>query len=697
MSSNEPKANRLIHETSPYLLQHAQNPVDWYPWGNEAINRAREEGRLILLSVGYSACHWCHVMEHESFEDEKVAKFMNKNFVCIKVDREERPDLDIIYQTAHQIFNQRAGGWPLTAFLTPDEHAPVFVGTYFPPTARYGMPSFMDLLKNIAEQYQERKNVIGEHNDRMKEALNRLRLVDGDFDLPVDHSMLVTAVRDLFAQYDPVFGGFGEAPKFPHTTQLQILLMYWQTSTRDSRFLDRALDVTAHTLEAMAQGGLYDHLGGGFYRYSIDAQWEIPHFEKMLYDNALLMPLYVDAGICAGRDDFHKTVIHTGLWAIREMQSETGGFYSSLDADTKGMEGQFYVWKTEQIKDILAYEEFKAVDVRFGLRGEPNFEDRWHLSISNSLDVIADRADIAPSEVPLLLDAAIAKLFAARSERTPPGLDDKILASWNGLMIKAMANAGRMIDRPDFIESAHKAAGFVRRCMWKDGRLLATAKDDQARLNAYLDDYVFLADGILELLQARWNTEEFEFAVELIEVVLKHFVDNEYGAFCFTSDDHERLISRTIPTNDDSTPSSNGVAALTLIRLGHITGEQRYIEAADRALRAVQPSALHMPSAFGATLIAIEELVNPSTFIVIRGAQDEISQWARTCAKVGTVNLTVFAIPDDAGELPGLLAEKKPADNSSAIAYVCSGFRCLAPIDSLDALIESIPRREPRQ
>ena len=697
MSSTEPKTNRLIHETSPYLLQHAYNPVDWYPWGDEAISKARQENRLILLSVGYSACHWCHVMEHESFEDEKVAKIMNNNFVCVKVDREERPDLDIIYQTAHQLFNQRAGGWPLTAFLTPDQHSPLFVGTYFPPTARFGMPAFSDLLKNIAERYQERKENIDQHDTMMKDAFQRLRLVDGDFSLPVDNSLLETAVRDLFSQYDPVYGGFGDAPKFPHTTQIQLLLTYWQVSARDTRFLDRALDISVHTLESMAQGGLYDHLGGGFYRYSVDARWEIPHFEKMLYDNALLLPLYVDAGLAAQRDDFQETAIQTGLWVIREMQSEFGGYFSTLDADTKGMEGQFYVWKVDQLKDVLTYEEFKAIDVRYGLRGEPNFEGKWHLRIANSLELTADRAGLPPTEVPLLLERALKKLFVARGERTRPGRDEKILVSWNGLMIKAMSNAGRLIERPDFIESAHKAVEFIRNHMWKDGRLLATAKDKKARLNAYLDDYVFLAEGVLELLQARWNSEEFEFVIELIEVLLNHFVDEQYGAFCFTSDDHEPLITRTIPTHDDSTPSANGVAAYLLIKLGHMTGEQRYLDVADKILRAIQPAALHMPSSFGASLVAIEQMVNPGTYIVIRGAHDESRRWADACAKTGPVNLMVFAIPDDAGELPGLLAEKKISDKSSTIAYVCCGFQCLAPLHSLDELLEAIPKREYRQ
>ena len=692
MRSTKSDPNRLIHETSPYLLQHAYNPVDWYPWGEQAIDRAREENRLILLSVGYSACHWCHVMERESFEDSKVAKIMNENFVCIKVDREERPDLDTIYQTAHQMFNQRPGGWPLTAFLTPDEHAPIFVGTYFPPTERYGMPSFSQLLKNIANRYQERKDNLAEHNKVIKDAFSRMRLVTGDFDMPVDDSMLDTAVRDLIAQYDPVYGGFGDAPKFPHTTQLQLLLTYWQVRVRDAHFMDRALDIAVHTLESMAHGGLYDHVGGGFCRYSVDARWEIPHFEKMLYDNALLLPLFVDAGITAQRDDFHEIAIQTGLWVTGEMQSENGGYFSTLDADSEGEEGKFYAWTVDELKNILTYEEFKAIDVRFGLRGEPNFEGKWHLRIANSLDTVAKRSGLPQSEIPSLIETARKKLFDVRSKRVHPDRDEKILVSWNGLMIKAMSNAGRLLNRPDFVESAQSALGFVRSCMWKDGRLLATAKDERAHLNAYLDDYVFLADGVLELLQARWRTDEFEFVLELVDVMLNHFIDEESGAFCFTSDDHEPLLYRSVPTHDDSTPSGNGLAAHVLIRLGYLTGENRYLEAAQKIVQALQPAALHMPSSFGASLVAIEDLINPGTIVIVRGMSNEIGEWASACATYGPVNMMVFAIPIDADELPGLLAEKSGGE-SSPVAYVCSGFGCLPPCHSLDRLLENIPKR----
>ena len=429
--------NRLINETSPYLLQHAYNPVDWYPWGPEALERAKNENRLILLSIGYSACHWCHVMERESFEDEEIAEIMNENYICIKVDREERPDLDKVYQTAHQMFNQRAGGWPLTAFLTPDEHTPVYVGTYFPDTPRAGMPSFGSLLENVAEQYQEKKQHLAQHNKVIKDAFARLRTVASNSELPLEESLMESAVQELFQQYDPVYGGFGDAPKFPHPTQLILLLAFGRRRQANAAKRERAIDISVHTLEAMANGGLRDQIGGGFCRYSVDAKWEIPHFEKMLYDNAQLLPVYVDAGILNNRQDFLDIAVQTGEWVMREMQSENGGYYSTIDADSEGEEGKFYVWTVEELKEKLSYEEFKVVDIRYGLRGEPNFEDNWHLRVANPLSVVTERSGIPSSEIPILLESARQKLFSVRSRRIPPDRDEKILASWNGLMIKS--------------------------------------------------------------------------------------------------------------------------------------------------------------------------------------------------------------------------------------------------------------------
>ncbi len=692
MSEEQPRPNRLINETSPYLLQHAYNPVDWYPWSQEALDKAKQENRLILLSIGYSACHWCHVMERESFEDKATADYMNDNFVCIKVDREERPDLDTIYQTAHQIFNQRPGGWPLTAFLTPDERAPLFVGTYFPNEETHYMPSFGQIMNKIALRFEDAGDKIRDHNSFMKDAFKKLRLVTSEVEFPIDDTLMDTGVKDLLKEYDPIHGGFGGAPKFPHPTQLQILLTYWQERFQDVLFRDRTLSVVAHTLEAMSNGGLYDHLGGGFYRYSVDVKWEIPHFEKMLYDNAQLIPLYVDVGLTAENSELLETAIQTGEWAMRDMQAEDGGYYSTLDADSEGEEGKFYTWTMDELNEALTYEQFKAVEVRFGLRGEPNFEGKWHLRNAVSMDLIAERSGLPPSEVRSVIDQALIRLYGVRQKRVAPDRDEKILVSWNGLMIKALANAGRMLGKTDFIESAERSLQFIRSRMWRNGRLLATAKDDRAHLNAYLDDYAFLADGILELLQVRWCSEEFEMAVALVDVLLDHFVDEESGALFFTSDDHETLITRSIPSHDEATPSGNGVAAQVLLKMAYLLGEQRYRKAAHKIMKALLPSAMHMPSAFGSTIVAMERLMNPGTFIVIRGEQAEASRWAQECTDAGPVSLMVFAIPSDEDNLPGLLAEKSAAD-SSCVAYVCSGFKCLPPLDSLEKLLEQIPQR----
>ena len=688
MTEETHKPNRLINETSPYLLQHAYNPVDWYPWSTEALDKAVQENKPILLSIGYSACHWCHVMERESFEDDEIAEIMNKHYVCVKVDREERPDLDKVYQIAHQMYTQRAGGWPLTVFLTPDEHTPIFAGTYFPDTPRQGMPSFGDLLERIAEHYQAKKNTLNDHNRVMKEAFSRLRTVASDSDLPLDESLLAEAVQELSMQYDPVYGGFGEAPKFPHPTQVALLLAFGRRRDANAHLCGRAINMAVHTLEAMANGGLYDHVAGGFSRYSVDSKWEIPHFEKMLYDNAQLIPLYVDAGIEHHREDFIETATRCADWAMRDMQSPAGGYYSTLDADSEGEEGKFYVWNRDELKTLLTVEELKAVDIRFGLRGTPNFEGKWHLRIENSLSVVAQRTGWPESQIPSILDKARRKMFIYRSKRVPPGRDEKILTSWNGLMIKAMAHTGRLLNRDDFVESAGRALDFARKRLWRDGRLLATAKDDVSHLNAYLDDYIFLADGVLELLQARWRDEEFRFALDLIEVVMTHYMDEDSGSFHFTSDDHETLLFRSIPTHDEATPSGNGVAAQLLVRAGHILGETRYLKAADRTMHALHPAATQMPSAFGSLLSAIEETLNPAPILVLRGEVKEMRQWAADCVEKTAGHLTVLPIPSDARDLPGLLVERKAGD--STVAYLCHKFTCAPPFDSLEELLNSV-------
>ncbi len=671
-------ANRLIHETSPYLQQHAHNPVDWYPWGPEALARAQHEDKPILLSIGYSACHWCHVMEHESFEDEDVARVMNELFVCIKVDREERPDLDKIYQNAHQFLTGRPGGWPLNMFLTPADRMPFFGGTYFPKTRRYGMPAFTEILHDVAATYRSRRDDIEKQNVSLRELFARAEPAGGG--APLGPAPLAAAVEQLKRQFDPRHGGFGGAPKFPHPTSLELLLRLWARGAISGKPDADALHAARFTLTQMARGGLYDQLGGGFCRYSVDERWEIPHFEKMLYDNAQLLPLYADAWLATGDALFRRVALETGAWIMREMQSLNGGYYSTLDADSEGHEGKFYAWDVDEIKKLLTPEEWGLVETRYDLRGEPNFEGHWHLNVR------------AESGEEGRLDTARAKLFAAREKRVRPGRDEKILTSWNGMMIRAMAHAGRLLGREDFMDSAARAFDFVRAQLWRDGRLLATTKDGKAHLNAYLDDYVHLIDGGLALLQARFRAADLDFIRDLADTVLARFEDKTSGGFYFTSDDHERLLHRPKPAGDDAIPSGNGIAAQVLLKLGHLLGETRYLDAAERTLTALAGTVAQYPSAHCGLLLALDEHLNPPQAIVLRGAPDALRSWHARCGTRYAPGRAVLAIPADAADLPGLLAERRAL--GAVTAYVCSGHACQAPVTDLGAFEQALATQE---
>ncbi len=683
--------NRLIGETSPYLLQHAHNPVDWYPWGAEALERAGRQDQPILLSIGYSACHWCHVMEHESFEDEEVARVMNENFVCIKVDREERPDLDKIYQTAHQLLAQRAGGWPLTVFLTPDDLMPFFAGTYFPKTARYGMPGFIDLLQRVAAAYREQRDSIRAQNEQLRGIFASLDAGEEKQAAEPDRRVLDLARNELQSQYDPEYGGFGAAPKFPHPTSLQFLLHRYARSSAAGRPDAEALGMLRGTLRAMAYGGIYDQVGGGFCRYSVDQYWAIPHFEKMLYDNAQLLPLYADAAVVTGDPLFRRIAEETGAWVIREMQAPAGGYYSTLDADSEGHEGKYYVWTPDEIRARLSAEEFAVVALRFGLQRGPNFEGRWHLNVHADTAEIARELNLAEAEVIARLASARAKLYAAREERVRPGRDEKILASWNGLMIKGMARAGRLLGRPEFIASAARALDFARRELWRDGRLLATAKDGRAHLNAYLDDYVFLVDGALELLQANWRTEHLEFALALARAALQRFEDKNEGGFYFTSDDHEKLVHRPKPTADEALPSGNGIAAQVCLRLGYLLGEADFLHAAERTLKALSTKIAQYPSAHCSLLIALEDYLDPPQTVVLRGAAEAFPAWQARLLAVYAPQRMTFAIPSAAERLPGVLTERKAL--AATTAYVCMGHACRPPVTDKDELLKLLQER----
>ncbi len=675
--------NRLIHETSPYLQQHAHNPVDWYPWGAEALDKARREDKPILVSIGYSACHWCHVMEHESFEDEDVARVMNELFVCIKVDREERPDLDKIYQTSHQLLAQRPGGWPLNMFLTPDDQMPFFGGTYFPRTPKYGMPGFTELLRHVAGVYAQKRDAIREQNDSLRDIFARLQPEGSAPGVHVGPEVLEQAHTELQRQFDARYGGFGKAPKFPHPTSLELCLHRWEQSVRQGAEDQQALRMARDTLAAMAHGGIYDQVGGGFCRYSVDERWEIPHFEKMLYDNAQLLALYADAWLATGESLFRRVAVETAEWVMRKMQSPEGGYYSALDADSEGHEGKFYVWTVDEIQKLLTPEEWDVVEQRFGLAGSPNFEGRWHLTVRADYAAIADRFQCPEDEVAARLESARRKLFAAREQRVRPGRDEKILTSWNGLMIQAMAHAGRVLERPDFIASAERAMDFIHAQLWRNRRLLATHKDGKSHLNAYLDDHVFLIAAALELLQARFRRSDLDFAMALADNVIEHFEDENHGGFYFTGDDHEKLVYRPKPVSDDATPSGNGVAARVLGRLGHLTGNLNYLHAAERALEALYSGMLQQPSGHGALLLALEEQLDPPQTVVLRGTPEAMKLWQALAGRDYRPYRVALAIPDNAENLPGVLAERAAKDGVTA--HVCTGHACTAPVTDLVA------------
>ncbi|MDP2792584.1 MAG: thioredoxin domain-containing protein [Sulfurisoma sp.] len=665
--------NRLAGETSPYLLQHADNPVEWHPWGEEALTLARAQDKPILLSIGYSACHWCHVMAHESFEDAEVAAVMNRLFINIKVDREERPDLDQIYQTAHQMLAGRPGGWPLTLFLTPDG-TPFHGGTYFPKEPRHGLPGFTAVCERVAEVWRTRRNDVEARNRDLLDALASQAPKPGG--AAVFDAAPVAATRDmLLGGFDRDFGGFGGAPKFPHPTDLAFLLRQ-KVGAGDTAAGAAAL----FTLERMAEGGIYDQIGGGFCRYSTDERWEIPHFEKMLYDNGPLLGLHADAWVLTADPLYRRVAEETVGWLLREMTSPEGAFHSSLDADSEGAEGRFYVWDRAEVERLLSPEESALAARRWGLDGPPNFENRhWHLRV---VVPMGGAAPAPTADEAVLLESARAKLFAAREKRIRPGRDDKLLTSWNALTIEGLTHAARIFDRADWLLSARRALGFIQATLWRDGRLLATAKDGRAHLNAYLDDYAYLLSALLELLQADYRADDLAFATQLADALLERFEDREAGGFFFTSHDHETLIQRPKSGFDSATPSGNGVAAVVLQRLGHLLGEVRYLEAARRTLECFWPQMRRQAGGFSTLLVALEEALTPPTIIILRGPAAEVSDWQRRLA--GRADALVLALPNGTAGLHSALA--KP-ENPHVNAWVCRGVTCLKPTAEFDELL----------
>ncbi len=643
--------NRLAQETSPYLLQHRDNPVDWYPWGPEALERAGALDRPILLSVGYSACHWCHVMERESFEDEATAAYMNEHFVCVKVDREERPDVDALYMEAVQAISGQ-GGWPMTVFCDP-EGVPFYGGTYFPPDESRGMPSFRMVMEAVLDAFENRREELRERAPETRRRLGAIGVVEAADERP-GAELLEAAIATLRENADLQRGGFGGAPKFPPASTLELLLARGERAPVE------------RTLDAMLAGGIYDQLGGGFARYSVDASWLVPHFEKMLYDNAQLARAYLHGWQAFGHARYRRIVEETLDWALREMRGPEGGFYSALDADSEGEEGRFYVWTPEEIRAVLGSEAPPVLDF-YGVTEAGNFEGRNILHLAGGVD--------APE--PDGLAEARRELYEARARRVRPGLDDKRLAAWNALMAGALAEVGAALGREDYLDAARACAEFVLRDLRdSEGRLLRTYKDGEARLNAYLEDHAFLLEALLTLYEATFEPRWFEEAQALAETTIERFGDPERGGFFSTSDDHEQLIARRKEIGDHPIPSGNSAAALGLLRLEALTAERRYGEWAAGVPRLFAKAATGRPDAFADLLRALDFDLAPVKEVALVG--DDTSELAATVRSAYRPYVVLAAGPPGS-TVPPLLRDRPAVDNK-ATAYVCERFACQAPV-----------------
>jgi len=681
--------NQLSQQSSPYLLQHAANPVDWHPWGEEALQLAQQTNRPILLSIGYSACHWCHVMAHESFENPSIAALMNKFFVCIKVDREERPDIDRIYQTAHLFLTRNSGGWPLTMFLTPDQQ-PFFGCTYFPPQPRQGQPGFADLLQRVHDYYTNHREDVDHQNQALHLAMLQSEAGSTIVSDQITAEPLHRAGALLKENIDSHHGGFGGAPKFPHTPSLELCLRLAQ---QDEKFLQIAI----FSLDKMVNGGLYDQVGGGFFRYCVDDRWQVPHFEKMLYDNGLMLTLLSQASVGSRSGRYHRVMEETGRWVIREMQSAGGGYYSSLDADStppqktgEKVEGGFYTWSLDETENLLTPEEQQVIVRRFGLDQPANFMGRWHPTIQQTPEQIAAELNISTYRAVVLITGATQKLHQARQQRPSPGRDEKILTAWNGLMIRGMALAGRETGNSEFINSAEQALSYLCNHHWQDGRLLAASRDGRGHLNGYLDDYVMVMDGILALLQCRWRGDDFDFLQQLAEQVLSHFLATDragQGAgLHFTADDHESLILRSRPFADDSLPAGNGVAARVFGQLHHLTGDSRYGDLQQQIICGGWQQLSEMPMAHCTLVAAVQDYLDPPSTVIVRAAVDALSGWQATLRSSLDLRGYGLVIADQSKPLPGLLAERTAISGREATAYLCKGFHCYPPAHDPETL-----------
>ena len=691
--------NRLRGASSPYLRMHAGNPVHWQPWDEMALAHARDTDTPILLSIGYSACHWCHVMAHECFENPDIATAMNRGFVNVKLDREERPDIDRVYQLAHQALTGRGGGWPLTAFLDPQDLSPFYIGTYFPPTPRHGLPAFPEVLERVRTYFDTRRDELREHAVALHDWLQHAEAT-GDGAVPDAEAVDATALQRIAARFDPDFGGSRGAPKFPRATELEWLL--------DGREEADAAGMANLALANMASRGLQDHLGGGFFRYCVDASWTIPHFEKMLYDNAQLLPVYARAAASTRTDATLRGICATAVqgiteWLARDMTSPSGAFYAAISADSEGGEGRFYLWTREQWRAALPEALLPVAEQAFGLDRPANFEGKaWHLLRVTPLDNIAWQLGQPADAIESGYGKARRVLFEHRERRSHPLRDDKILTAWNALAISGLARSARLLDDTRCADMAGHALAALRESAWIDGELFANAAAPAARIPGFLDDHAFLLDALLDTMQLAFDPRDLDWAIALADALCDQFVDEETGGFWFSTRTHATPLARGRSWTDDATPNGGGVAILALLRLGHLVGDMRYLGIAEHALRAASAALRQYPEACCSVLQALREFRQPRTQIVVRCAAAQISGWqsalraairdAGAAAAADVVD--AFVIPSETGTLPGLLSAREPRGDAGT-AYVCTGLACQAPVTSPDGLADVLRAAKP--
>ncbi len=665
--------NIFKNETSLYLQQHADNPVDWHPWSEQAFALAEQTNKAILLSIGYSSCHWCHVMAQESFEDKETAELINEHFIAIKVDREERPDIDNIYQNTHQLLNMQAGGWPLTVFLCPETKSPFFSGTYFPKEERFNRPAFKTVLIELAEFYLQNRDKIRASATTIQQQLSNLNKQPRVDSIPNHIDLQKQAIHNLLAQFDSQHGGFSGAPKFPMPN---LLLNFFNLSINDLN-AEKAL---LFTLIKMQQGGILDQLGGGFFRYSTDNAWQIPHFEKMLYDNAQLLSVYALAFQKFKKNEFKHLVTRIIGWLKNKMLSDNGSFFASIDADTNHMEGETYVWNIDEIKNILTADEFTIFTKIYGLDNPANFEGKWHLCQQTS-QPLSETEQIT-------IDNAQNKLLQKREARKQPTTDLKIICSWNALTAKSLLQAGYWMQKPHDINLGQTCLDFIHTNLWKNNQLFAIFQSGKEKHPAYLDDYAFLLDALLHSLAASWRDQDFIFLQKIADKLISDFYDHEHAGFFFTAHHHESLIARTKPLQDGVTPSGNGVATLALLRTGHLTGNTTYIDAASETLKYSFESIQKNPEYYFHLTQALKELQKPPLQALITGSNEQLIVWKKQSVAQQQSNQFLFFIPTNSQHYPNYLSID--TNSQHVLAYVCQGTHCEQPTSNINSLLEKL-------